>query len=195
MNKKHSGILFVLSVLFYSFVMALSYTSCNSENTGNSVASTTATDSSNMTPSDTSAKKTTSTKKVRKGKASVSMTATNGSEKKIKDKNGVYMRPDKMPEYPGGESALSAYIQSTLSYPQLALDYNKEGTVRVSFIVDQNGNVESPAVLGQKLGDGLDEEAIDIVKKMPKWKPGYVKGKTVKTRMALPITFQIQEES
>jgi protein TonB len=86
-------------------------------------------------------------------------------------------------------------MESSLDYPQHALDDNKEGTVRVSFVIDENGNVMAPVVIGNKLGEGLDEEAIDLIKKMPKWKPGTVKGKNVKTRLDLPITFQIAAES
>ncbi len=100
-----------------------------------------------------------------------------------------------MPEYPGGESALSQYVENHLDYPQQALDDNKEGTVKVSFVVDENGKVSDPVVIGNKVGDGLDEEAIRVINNMPKWKPGMVKGKNVKTRLDLPITFQVATES
>jgi periplasmic protein TonB len=195
MNKKLSGILFAAAILFYGAVMSISYTSCNSDNSNKDTSATPGTDSSNMTKTDTSANQIAATKKVKKGKASADLASPGEKIKIHKDKDGIYTQPQSMPEYPGGESALSQYIESTLEYPQLALDYNKVGTVRVSFVVDENGNVQDPMVLGNKLGDGLDEEALAMVKKMPKWKPGSVKGKNVKTRVSLPIRFQIDQQS
>lgn len=194
MNKRLPGMLFGATLLLYGALMTISYTSCNSDSSNDKVSSTPATDSSNMTPTDTT--KTASTKKVKKGKAMIApSTASNSKSAMAKDKDGIYMNPQTMPEYPGGETALSQYMENSLDYPQLALDDNKEGTVKVSFVIDENGNVMAPAVMGNKLGDGLDEEAIDLIKKMPKWKPGTVKGKNVKTRLDLPIIFQIAAES
>jgi protein TonB len=194
MNKRLSGILFGSMLFIYGSIMTVSYTSCNSDNSNDKVSSTPATDSTNMTQTDTT--KMASTKKVKKGKAMIApSTASNGKSEMVKDKDGIYMNPQTMPEYVGGETALSQYMENSLDYPQHALDDNKEGTVKVSFVIDENGNVTAPAVMGNKLGDGLDEEAIDLIKKMPKWKPGTVKGKNVKTRLDLPITFQIAAES
>jgi protein TonB len=193
MNKRLSGMLFGSMLLVYGSLMTISYTSCNSDSSNDKVSARPATDSSNMTPTDTT--KTASTKKAKKGKAMIASSANNVKSAMVKDKDGVYMNPQTMPEYPGGETALSQYMESSLDYPQHALDNNKEGTVKVSFVIDENGNVATPAVIGNKLGDGLDEEAIDLIKKMPKWKPGTVKGKNVKTRLDLPITFQIAAES
>jgi periplasmic protein TonB len=194
MNKRLSGILFGSMLFVYGSIMTLSYTSCNSDNSNDKVAATPATDSSNMTATDTT--KMASTKKAKKGKAMIASSAASKEKSTmVKDKDGVYKNPQTMPEFPGGETALSQYMENSLDYPQRALDDNKEGTVQVSFVIDENGNVMTPAALGNKLGDGLDEEAIDLIKKMPKWKPGTVKGKNVKTRLELPITFKIAAES
>ena len=195
MNKKLSGIFFGSSLLVYSIIMTVSYTSCNSDSSSDKVSTTPATDSSNITPVADTTKKV-ATKKIRKGKASVAMSSVNSNEKSkiAKDKNGVYTQPEKMPEYPGGETALSTYVENNLDYPQQAINDNKEGTVRVSFIVDEKGNVTNPQVAGNKLGDGLDQQAINVIKNMPKWKPGTVKGKNVKTKLDLPITFKVSEE-
>ena len=191
MNKKLSGMFFGSTLIVYSIIMTISYTSCNSDNSNDKVSSTPATDSSNMTPTDTTKK--VATKKVKKGKASVSMaSATNN--KIAKDKNGVYTQAETMPEYPGGETALSTYVENNLDYPQQAINDSKEGTVTVSFVVDEKGNVTNPEVTGNKLGDGLDQQAVNVIKNMPKWKPGTVKGKNVKTKLDLPISFKVSEE-
>jgi TonB family protein len=195
MNKRLPGILFGSMLFLYASLMTLSYTSCNSDSNNDKASSTPATDSSNMTSTDTT-NKMASTKKIKKGKAMIAPSTANSEKTKMtKDKDGIYMNPQTMPEYPGGETALSQYMESSLDYPQHALDDNKEGTVKVSFVIDENGNVSAPAVIGNKLGDGLDEEAVSLIKKMPKWKPGTVKGKNVKTRVDLPVTFQISAES
>jgi len=110
-----------------------------------------------------------------------------------RDKMGVYTHPQIMPAYPGGESALSQYVGDHIDYPQQAIDQNTTGTATVSFIVDENGNVSDAKVIGNKVGGGLDEEAVKAISQMPKWTPGKVKGKNVKTRLDLPVSFQIQE--
>jgi protein TonB len=130
--------------------------------------------------------------KTKKGKASVAISVDN-TLKIEKDKDGVYSKAEKMPEYPGGEAALSKFVESNINYPQDAIDQNTEGTVNVSFVVDEKGNVKNPVVTGKTAGRSLDEEALKIVKQMPAWKPGLVKGKPVKSRLLLPVTFKLAE--
>ena len=59
--------------------------------------------------------------------------------------------------------------------------------VYVQFVVNEKGEVLDPKLI-KKLGAGCDEEALRILKKI-KFKPGYVKGKPVKSRFTLPIRF------
>ena len=108
------------------------------------------------------------------------------------DKDGVYEMTDVRPTYPGGQAALEDYINNNIEY-QPAVDNNTEGTVDVQFVVDENGNVSNPKVVGNELGGGLDDEAIRVISRMPKWTPGKVKGKNVKTRVVLPITYKIEQ--
>jgi TonB family protein len=131
-------------------------------------------------------------KKVRKPKVSLAK-ADVDNNKLEKDKDGVYNKAETMPMYPGGQDALQTFVENTVNYPQQAVDQNAEGTVRVSFIVDEKGNVVKPSVIsGTNANSALDEEALRVVQQMPKWKPGVVKGKAVKTRLSLPITFQLE---
>src|SRR6478735_10245341 len=131
-------------------------------------------------------------KKVRKPKVSLAK-ADIDNNKLEKDKEGVYNKAEIMPVYPGGEDALQTFVENNVTYPQQAVDQNAEGTVRVTFIVDEKGNVVKPSVItGANSNTALDEEALRVVQQMPKWKPGMVKGKTVKTRLSLPITFQLE---
>lgn len=174
---------FVITVVTISAVSA-----CNDDQSKASNSDTTAaaaTDTTSAKPA---------TKKVRKGKASTMMASTTDQKMKIeKDKEGVYSRTEKMPEYPGGEAALSKYVEDNINYPQDAMDQGDEGTVKVSFVVDEKGKVMNPVVTNKSKSVSLDKEATRIVEQMPAWKPGIVKGKAVKTRMELPITFKLAE--
>jgi protein TonB len=109
----------------------------------------------------------------------------------VADNEGVYNRADVMPSYPGGEKALIKYLESNIEYPQAAIDDGVEGTVKLSFAVDENGRVYSPVLKSEKIGYGLEEEAIRIINSMPKWNPGNIKGRNVKTRFELPVTYVI----
>jgi periplasmic protein TonB len=162
------------------------------------------TDSSDKTASDSSAatasaaKATDSatkatTKKKKKGLLSVTLSRSD-SAKIVKDAHGVYNRADKEPEFPGGESALSAYISNHLTYPQAAIDNGTSGTVHVSFVVDEHGKVINPQAMdGKNLGDDIVNETLKVFNNMPMWTPGTVHNKKVKTRMELPVTFKLED--
>ncbi|HEY4336949.1 MAG TPA: energy transducer TonB [Puia sp.] len=97
------------------------------------------------------------------------------------------------PQFPGGQGALDSYVNDQINYPQNAIDNDVSGVVRVSFIVDENGKITKAKLISpQKVGEGLDEEALRVVNKMPEWKPGTLHGKKVKTRLELPISFTVE---
>lgn len=98
-----------------------------------------------------------------------------------------------MPEFPGGDLALSNYISDNIDYSQEAIDNNRQGTVTVNFVVDEKGKITDAKLSDQNVDPNLGQEAIRVVKQMPGWKPGKVNGKNVKTWMHLPITFRIAE--
>jgi TonB family protein len=107
------------------------------------------------------------------------------------DKAGIYNRAEIRPSYPGGQDALAKFIQENIVYPQQALDNGVEASVDVVFAVDENGKVYTPFIKGDKEGYGLDEAALVVVGKMPRWNPGQIKGKNVKSYYTLPISFKI----
>ena len=72
--------------------------------------------------------------------------------------------PTKNLSFPGGEGALSTYINKNLTYPQTAIDNGTSGTVHVSFIVDEHGKVMDPQAMdGKNLGDDLVKADIDRI--------------------------------
>jgi TonB family protein len=127
------------------------------------------------------------------GKVSTSIAADDAKVEMKMDKMGYYNRTEVLPSYKGGESAMADYITNTIEYPQNAIDNNIEGVVNVQFGVDENGNISNVSTLGNKIGYGLEEEAIRVVSRMPKWTPGQVKGKNVKTWRTLPINYRLEE--
>ena len=98
---------------------------------------------------------------------------------------------DVKPEFPGGENALPNYIRDHVHFPEIAKENNISGTVVISFIIDQNGNIVdvNPE---RKVGGGCTEIAKKAVSDMPKWKPGKYKGHPVKVKMYLPISFKLK---
>ncbi len=105
-------------------------------------------------------------------------------------KDEPYMVVEKMPEFPGGEKALSDYLKKEIKYPQSAIKDKIQGLVIVSFIVETDGSVSSVNVL-KGVSEELDNEAVRVVKAMPKWTPGYQKSKAVRVMLNLPIRFQL----
>jgi protein TonB len=108
------------------------------------------------------------------------------------DKEGFYNTTEILPGYPGGEKALGQFYDNNIQYPVDASDNGVDGTVKINFAVDENGKLYSPVVTSPVIGYGLEQEALRVFNKMPKWTPGRIKGKNVKTRFSLPIKFQLQ---
>lgn len=97
---------------------------------------------------------------------------------------------ESQPEFPGGQNEFVKYIGSNLKYPPLAKQKNVQGKVYVSFIVEKDGHL-ADVKIKQGIGSGCDEEAVRVLRASPKWKPGMIAGKPVRTYFVLPITFQI----
>jgi TonB family protein len=108
------------------------------------------------------------------------------------DKNGVYQIVEEMPQYLGGEQALLKYVSDNITYPQEAKDKEIQGRVFVSFVIEKDGSVNEVKVL-RSIGGGCDEEAVRVIKGMPKWKPGKQEGKPVRVSYMMPINFKLSD--
>ncbi len=109
-------------------------------------------------------------------------------EKELSESEDILERD---PAFPGGLETLSKYIADNIEYPPQAKDAKVTGTVYVSFIVEKDGSITIVECL-RDIGYGCCEEAILLVKSMPRWNPGIQKGKPVRTQFNLPITFGLQ---
>jgi len=98
---------------------------------------------------------------------------------------------EKMPTFPGGEEALMDFIGTNIRYPKYAQDHGISGRVFIKFVVMPDGSVSNVEVL-KGIGGGCDEEAVRVVKMMPKWIPGEKDGKKVRVSYTLPINFRLQ---
>jgi TonB family protein len=104
---------------------------------------------------------------------------------------------ERNPEYPGGIQALFAYIKSNKIYPPAAITAGIEGTVTVGFTVEVDGSITNIAVKRSlpNGGYGCNEEAIRLVKGMPKWTPGmyYSTGQLIRVNQTLPVRFRLSD--
>ena len=104
----------------------------------------------------------------------------------------AYIKAEIMPAFPdGGVPALMHFLQKNIRYPIEAAEKGLEGKVIVKFYLDTDGSVKDPVVIKDGVGGGCADEAIRVVKSMPKWTPGFQKGKPVKVYYTLPVTFKI----
>jgi len=100
---------------------------------------------------------------------------------------------EEMPEFPGGTGKMMKYISENTRYPQSAKDSAYSGTSYIRFIVDTAGYIKEATVLkGMRHCPECDQEALRVVKAMPRWKPGRQNGNPVNVYYNLPIRFRLQ---
>ncbi|NSL90579.1 M56 family metallopeptidase [Chitinophaga sp. Mgbs1] len=104
----------------------------------------------------------------------------------------IFTFVEQPPVFPGGEEALARYLSKNLQYPAAAVQQKAGGTVFVQFLVEADGAINAVTTVGAKKGMGLEDEAIRVVKAMPKWKPGKQNGREVTVQFNLPVRFQMQ---
>ncbi len=94
------------------------------------------------------------------------------------------------PEPEGGFAAFNKYVSDNMKYPASARRMGIEGKVFLVFIIDTDGSISNVEVV-KGISVECDAEAVRVVSGAPKWKPGKQRGRAVKVRMRLPITFQL----
>ena len=102
-----------------------------------------------------------------------------------------YFYVEEVPEFPGGMSELMKFIQKNMRYPKIAIKKAIEGRVICQFTVTKDGSIEDIIVV-RGLHKSLDKEAVRVIKKMPKWKPGKNYKSEVKDfKYTIPVTFKL----
>ena len=126
------------------------------------------------------------------GESDNGITVVGYGEQKSADTSGqVFAIVEKMPQFPGGEKAINEFISKTLQYPVIAQENGIQGKVVCSFIINQDGSVTDAEVISG-VDPSLDREALRIVSAMPKWTPGTQRGKAVRVKYTMPVTFTLQ---
>lgn len=107
--------------------------------------------------------------------------------KKVEDE--IFTAIEQSAEFPGGQRAFSSYLKSNMKYPAEAQRAKiSGGKVYIQFVVNIDGTVQDLQVL-KGVGFGCDEEAIRLIKSVPKWNPGIQSGRAVRSRFTQPINF------
>lgn len=100
----------------------------------------------------------------------------------------VYDTAEVMPSFK--EGSVNQWIFQNLKYPAIAAENGIQGRVIVNFIVEKDGSISNVQVL-RSVDPSLDREAVRVVRLMPNWNPGKRKGKKVRVRFTLPVTFKL----
>ncbi len=100
----------------------------------------------------------------------------------------VYVVVEQVAEFPGGEEALYKYLKDNIVYPNIARQTGIEGKVYIRFVVEKDGSISNVKVM-RDIGGGCGEEAMRVVKSMPKWKPAKQQTRTVRSEFNLPVNF------
>ena len=106
------------------------------------------------------------------------------------DEQEIFTIVEEMPEYPGGIAAAMKWIANELRYPPIAQENGVQGRVTVRFTINADGSVVDPVVI-RGVDPHLDKEALRVIGKMPKWKPGKQRGKAVRVSYNLPVRFKL----
>lgn len=108
----------------------------------------------------------------------------------LKDADSIFQIVDQMPEFPGGIEALMDFVGKNVKYPEQAKEKEISGRVFIGFVIEKDGSVSNVKVL-RGIGGGCDEEAVRVIKAMPKWTPGKLKGQPVRVSYQIPINFKL----
>jgi len=102
----------------------------------------------------------------------------------------VFTEYETMPQFPGGDNAFLSFINMNLKYPESAIKEKKEGKVILRFVVTKTGGVDKVEIV-KSLQPDCDNEAIRVVKMLPKFIPGKYSGKPMSFWYTLPVTFRL----
>lgn len=110
---------------------------------------------------------------------------------KATSKSSASTPVDRNPSYPGGEEAIQNFIEANKKYPRAAAEYGIQGRVNVEFTVQTDGSL-SDVHVKKSVDPRLDEEAIRVVKSMPRWNPGTRNGEAKPMTASVPVIFRLR---
>ncbi|MCP9768658.1 TonB family protein [Lacihabitans sp. LS3-19] len=108
-----------------------------------------------------------------------------------KDGEPIFTAVETNPEFPGGVVAMYKFLGENIKYPSAAQRANINGRVFVKFVVEKDGSIGDVEVM-KGIGFGCDEEAIRVMKTMPRWNPGVQNGKNVRVYYNMPVVYKLE---
>lgn len=105
----------------------------------------------------------------------------------------IFVAVEQPAEFKGGQAAMMKWLSNNIRYPDAAQQNNIQGRVIVKFVVEKDGSISGVTVV-RGVDKDLDQEAVRVVKKMPKWQPGKNNGQPVRSYFNLPVTFKLQNQ-
>ncbi|MBN2747592.1 MAG: energy transducer TonB [Bacteroidales bacterium] len=103
----------------------------------------------------------------------------------------IFVFVEEQAGFPGGEEARMKYLRDNTKYPQMAKESGIQGTVYLKFVVEKDGRITNIQVV-RGIGGGCDEEAVRVLKSMPKWQPAKQRGRPVRVWFNMPFKFILQ---
>lgn len=111
-------------------------------------------------------------------------------EAEEEDEDKIFQVVEEQPSFPGGNEAMMKYFRDNIKYPVMAQEMGIQGRVICQFTVRKDGSVGDVVVL-RSADKSLDAEAIRLISRMPKWKPGKQRGKAVHCKFTVPVVFKL----
>ena len=112
-------------------------------------------------------------------------------EEEEPEEQHIFQVVEEMPEFPGGMGECLKFLGKNIKYPTISQENGVQGRVIIQFVVNKDGSIVDPVVV-RGVDPYLDKEALRVVKTMPKWKPGKQRGKAVRVKYTVPVTFKLQ---
>jgi protein TonB len=100
---------------------------------------------------------------------------------------------DVLPSFPGGSKQISNYLSKNVKYPAKDRENNLQGKVIAQFIVEPDGRLTDVKAL-RSPSKAMADEAVRVLSNSPKWKPGKVNGKAVRSQYHIPVNFVLSDE-
>ena len=109
----------------------------------------------------------------------------------VVEEEQIFQVVEEMPSFPGGDAECMRFFNKNIKYPTIAQENGIQGRVILQFVVNKDGSIVD-VVVARSVDPYLDKEAVRVVNMMPKWKPGKQRGKPVRVKFTLPVTFRLQ---
>ena len=122
---------------------------------------------------------------------------------KKREKTDVFVAVEEMPRFGDCEVSgrgklddcttkkLLRFLGDELHYPTLAREAGISGRVIAEFVVEKDGSIGQVKIL-RDIGGGCGQEAVRVLKQMPKWHPGRQQGEPVRVKYIIPVVFQTE---